>query len=124
LQPGVVKGFLRQHHAFRRNVEGEWLRRRDFVVDVDLVEHRETDDAALVLSYGAVPETRGLERDAVAEIETMVDRRLEPIQVGQCLFEPAKCLAETCIDLLEVLDVLQRGRLPRRFVLSTQLVEQ
>src|SRR5215467_208591 len=66
LEPRVVERlFGRLHHA-RRDFNRKRLGRRDFVVDVDLVEHREPDDPMLVLSDRTMPETRRLKHEPVA----------------------------------------------------------
>src|ERR1700682_473275 len=125
LQPGVVEGFFRERDASWRNVEGKRFRRRDFVVDVDFVEHRVADNAALMLTDRAVTEPRRLEHEAMTEVETVIDRGLEPIEVGDRLLEPSERLAHARIDVPETLDVGMLGRrLALRLVWSAQFVEQ
>src|SRR5215472_123234 len=66
-----------------------------------------------------------LEDEAVTQIEAVLDRGLEPAQVGHRLFEPSKRLAQPSIDRLEALHIgMLLGRLASSLVLSAQLVEQ
>ena len=61
----------------------------------------------------------------MTQVEAVIDRRFELIQVRDRLLQPSKCLAQPCVDRLEALDVgVLMGRLARRFVLGAQFVEQ
>src|SRR4030095_13622313 len=71
------------------------------------------------------PEPRCLEHHAVAQIETVIDRGLEAIEVGNRFLQPTKCLAHSGVDLLKTLDVRVGGRnLSCRLVFGAQFVEQ
>src|SRR5208283_1026348 len=105
LQPERIEGFLG-----KRDPPGDHLYRQrlgcgNLVVDVDRFEHRETDDAALVLTDRTVGEPRRIEDVAIAEIEPVFDRGLQAAEIGDSVFQPAKRLAQPCIDRLETLDV-------------------
>jgi hypothetical protein len=71
------------------------------------------------------PEPWRFEDEAVAQIEAVIDRRLEFIQVGNRLLQPAKCLSKPRVDRLEGLDIgVLMSRLARLLVLDAQFVEQ
>src|SRR5207253_10479118 len=105
--------------------DGQRPGRDDFVVDVDLVEHRKAHDAGSMLADRAAPEARRIEYEAMTEIESMLDRRLQPVEIRNRFFQPAKRLAQPRVDFLEALDVgVLMRRLSRRLVLYAQFVEQ
>lgn len=110
--------------APRCNVEIERLGRRDLVVNVDFVEHRQTDDAVLGLSHRSVPESWRLKPEA---IPSRSGDRSEALArpVRDRLPQPAECVAHAVINRLKTLDVgaLVR-RLARRLLLGSELVEQ
>jgi len=65
------------------------------------------------------------ERDTVAEIEPVIDRRLESIEIGDRLFQPTKCLAQSRVNSLEILGIgAVIGQFTHRLVLSAQGIEQ
>ena len=41
----------------------------------------------------------------MTQVEAVIDRRLEPIEIRDRLLQPAKCLAQPRVDRLEVLDI-------------------
>jgi hypothetical protein len=54
----------------------------------------------------------------------VVDRRLQAVEIGDRLFEPAKRLAQSRVDLLEAFDVrLALRRLANGLVFGAQFVE-
>jgi len=120
---GVVEGALDARRLHRRNLDRQ-RRRRDLVVDVDLVQHREADDAPLVLADVAVMEARLGERHAVPQVVAMRDRGLHPVEVGKGLVEPLVGVTKALVDRLVAFDFgVVVVRLARRLVLHAQLVE-
>ena len=100
------------------------LHSRNRVVDVDPFEHRKADDAALVLTDRTVSEPRRIECVGIAEIEPVFDQGPSARKIGDRLFQPAKRLAQPCIDRLEALDIdAVLGRYLYRLVSNAQLVE-
>src|SRR6266700_8113424 len=125
LESRVIERLLGDSNHAGRDLERNWFGRGDFVVDADLVQDRETDDAVLVLSNRAVSESWRLEYQTVPQVEPVIDRRLEPAQIRHRLFQPAKRLAQPRIDRLEALDVgVLLGRFARQLVLSAQLIKE
>ena len=101
------------------------MRANGIDVYVDLVENREADDTMIVLPHRSVTEARRLEHKAMTEIELVLDRWLEAIQVGNRLLQPAKRLAQASVDGLEALHVrVLMSRVARHLVLCAQLLEQ
>ena len=125
MEPGVVEGLFCERDAARCNLESERFGCRDFIINVDFIDHGEPDDAPLVLTDGAMPEPRRLEHEAVTQVEAVLDAWSDPIQIRDRLLQPAKCLAQPRVDRLERLDIgVIMSRLARCLVLDAQFVEQ
>jgi len=91
---------------------------------VDLLEDGIFANPALLLAHGALGKPRRLEGAPLSQVEAVLNRRLDRVQIRDGLVEPAECLSRAGVDRLEVLDIVDMRRHARSFVLPTHLVEQ
>src|SRR5262249_32035196 len=87
--------------------------------------HGEAHDPLLVLPHEAALESRRSKCGTVSQVETMLDRRTQPVEVRDGFLQPPVRLPQLSVDLLKPRDVLVLvRRLASCFVLRAQLLQE